>query len=475
MYDVLIIGGGYTGAALAVRLSREAQRSLNIGVIEPREEVGRGVAYSAAHPDHRLNGPDMVHIALPDDVEHFTRWLQEEDMPALDPEAVFNNGPLFARRADFGRYMAALFDNHRQKNASGSVLEHIRKTATGLTVEPDSATVVLEDGRRLSAQQVVLATSNEVPAIPSLFRTAFKDDPAFLPNPWDLDRLKAVAADATVLILGTGLTAADVIATLAEQGHEMGIDAVSRRGLLPVRQNPMPDTEPMWNRFVRTPPRFVEKHGRLTSVLEIFRSLREDAAEQESTGGTWHNAFDELRDAARTLWPDLSLEEQNRFQRHLKPWYETRRFRLAPQISDILEAQQQTGRLNIYAGRFMSAMNEGNTISVSIRHRTSGEETKKSYDAVINCTGPSADPSASGNPVMMQVVKEGLAAPNPNGQGFLVDELCRAVSSGGKSQDRLRILGPLTRGCFVESGSVPAISYYIYKIMPDFLAALDAA
>ena len=51
LFDVLIIGGGYSGAALAISLSRKAGRALSVGVIEPSEEVGKGVAYSAVHPD----------------------------------------------------------------------------------------------------------------------------------------------------------------------------------------------------------------------------------------------------------------------------------------------------------------------------------------------------------------------------------------------------------------------------------------
>ena len=42
MPAVIVIGGGFTGAAVAVALSRQAQTPLDIVVIEPRAEVGRG-------------------------------------------------------------------------------------------------------------------------------------------------------------------------------------------------------------------------------------------------------------------------------------------------------------------------------------------------------------------------------------------------------------------------------------------------
>ena len=52
---VVIIGGGYTGAAAAIHLSRMAGRPLDIRIIEPREDAGRGVAYDTEDPAHRLN------------------------------------------------------------------------------------------------------------------------------------------------------------------------------------------------------------------------------------------------------------------------------------------------------------------------------------------------------------------------------------------------------------------------------------
>ena len=100
---------------------------------------------------------------------------------------------------------------------------------------------------------------------------------------------------------------------------------------------------------------------------------------------------------------------------------------------------------------------------------------EKIYGAVINCTGPSTRPADSDNPVMAQLARTGAAMPHPTGHGFLVDRECRAISASGEPQKALRIIGPLTRGTFMESGSVPAVSYQIYKIMPAVLAELDAA
>ena len=72
---VAIVGGGFSGTLLAVNLLRHDGPRATL--IERREHTARGVAYSAAHPDHLLNVRAENMSALPDDPEHFVRWLEE--------------------------------------------------------------------------------------------------------------------------------------------------------------------------------------------------------------------------------------------------------------------------------------------------------------------------------------------------------------------------------------------------------------
>lgn len=56
---VAVVGGGFTGAAMAMHLVAGIGYSTDtsIVVIEPRSELGRGLAYSATDPAHRVNVP----------------------------------------------------------------------------------------------------------------------------------------------------------------------------------------------------------------------------------------------------------------------------------------------------------------------------------------------------------------------------------------------------------------------------------
>ena len=54
---IVIIGGGFSGAAVAIELLRLAPNGVRVTLLEPRQSPGAGVAYSTAEPTHRINVP----------------------------------------------------------------------------------------------------------------------------------------------------------------------------------------------------------------------------------------------------------------------------------------------------------------------------------------------------------------------------------------------------------------------------------
>lgn len=106
---VAIIGGGVSGTAVAFHLlQRRLLRPGQLFIFEPRDRLGAGLAYDTRDPAHRINVPAAKMSLLPDDLEHFQRWLQEQDALAGDEAAVAANGSLFPRRAVFGNYISSM-------------------------------------------------------------------------------------------------------------------------------------------------------------------------------------------------------------------------------------------------------------------------------------------------------------------------------------------------------------------------------
>ena len=207
MTAVIVIGGGFTGAAVAIALSRRAQTPLDIAVIEPRVEVGRGVAYSATDRDHRINAPAASHFVTTDDAEGFDRWLRQTGRVERDPEMAAADGSLFPRRSELGAYACLTFHQHAARNPSGSRLRHIRSRAMSLAQNGEQFYVRLENGETLIGNLAVITTSNEGPRPPAPFATDLSSDPRFLVDPWDTVRLREIKRDGRVMLLGAGLTA----------------------------------------------------------------------------------------------------------------------------------------------------------------------------------------------------------------------------------------------------------------------------
>ena len=74
--DILIVGGGLSGAMLAAQLMRLPGRR-RVLVIEPRTGLGRGEAYSAVELGHTLNGNAARMSVDPDNADDLTQWLTE--------------------------------------------------------------------------------------------------------------------------------------------------------------------------------------------------------------------------------------------------------------------------------------------------------------------------------------------------------------------------------------------------------------
>jgi len=74
--DILIVGGGLSGAMLAAQLLRLPGKR-QVLVIEPRAELGRGEAYSAVELGHTLNGNAARMSVDPDNADDLTQWLTE--------------------------------------------------------------------------------------------------------------------------------------------------------------------------------------------------------------------------------------------------------------------------------------------------------------------------------------------------------------------------------------------------------------
>src|SRR5258708_35360159 len=146
---IAIIGGGVSGALTAYHLIRRRAHA-NVILIDPRANLGLGLAYSTPSYRHLLNVPAGRMSALPDQPNHFLNWLQK-NYDASMTEADF------APRAVFGRYIQSLLKTVPD-------VDHRQTAVLDCHVVDGQATLDLADGTKIVADAVVLATGNFDPA-----------------------------------------------------------------------------------------------------------------------------------------------------------------------------------------------------------------------------------------------------------------------------------------------------------------------
>lgn len=97
--------------------------------------------------------------------------------------------------------------------------------------------------------------------------------------------------------------------------------------------------------------------------------------------------LDAVRQQGQRIWQALSVADRQRFLRHLRHYWDVHRYRVAPQVAEVLEARQRTGSLQVQAARLLSISGEGETLRLTLARRGGGVQTL-SVDHLILTTGP---------------------------------------------------------------------------------------
>jgi uncharacterized NAD(P)/FAD-binding protein YdhS len=436
--SVAIVGAGFSGALLAVHLTRQAVGRLDISLIDRAGSRGRGLAYSADNPNHLLNVRVENMSALPEHPNHFRDWLERRTEKKADALA-------FVSRGVYGAYIEEILAT-AVASASGRVsINPI--TADCVEIRRNGGwTLGLSDGRAISADAVALCLGHFPPQFPGSAGAALATDPRAIRDPWRSQGLAGIAPDDRVLILGSGLTMADVVVELQDRGHRGPIVVVSRHGFLPNVHAPTT----FWPSFVN-PDRLPQ-----TSAA-LFRLVRREVAAAQAKGVDWRAVVDSLRAYLIPLWRALPLEEQTRALRHLRAYWEVHRHRIAPEIDARLSALRAEGRIEIVAGAVVDGRSTPDAVEIDVRLRGANRIETLRADHVVNCTGPTTAFSRIDDPLVRTLLTKGFAKPDRVGLGLEVTATCALVDASDHPHDTLFATGPLTRGAFWEMLAVPEL------------------
>ncbi len=426
---VAIVGGGASGMLTAIHLLASRSHDLRVTIHEASGVLGRGIAYGTTDPRHLLNVRSRHMSAFPDIPSDLVEWAART---GREPDA-----QAFLPRRDYAAYLTETLERLADDRLA------VSPTRVDDVVAVPGGFEVHSAGEATRAEAVVLAYGNQTPARLEAGGQPLPDAPWHLADPWDVERIAALPADATVVLAGSGLTAVDTAITLLDDAPGRRVVMASRQGLLPE-----PHIEQSSTAWLSPVP--VSGPVTADQLAELFRGQVEAARRQ---GVDWRAVVDGLRAPTQSLWQRLGPAEQRRFLASYAREWEVRRHRMAPGVADRIAAYRTEGRLELVAGGVRAVEDHGRRCEVHLAERPDSVWA----DAVVNCTGPLTDVSRTADPLLATLVRRGTLAPDELRLGVTCTPDGEVLDVSGQPVPGLFVVGPPRKGTLWETTAVPEI------------------
>ncbi len=447
MRTILIVGAGFSGVACAIQLLRGAgPEPLRVLLLNRSGKLARGMAYGTQSPQHLLNVVAANMSVLPDDAGHFLRYAGMRDSRVTENS--------FVARSVYGDYLEWALQQAQSQAPRHATLDCVSGSVQHLQAKSSGGlAAMLEDGRRIEAEQVVLAFGHFPGPPPALVQGALIDSTRYAADPWHPGLLSTIDVHAPVLLLGTGLTAVDIALQLLRRHPAQRVHAVSRHGLLP-QAYAVPATL----------AGSVLLRAQAPTVRAAMRAFMQRLERLEDAGHGWHDALAALRSQTAGIWQGWPAQEKRRFLRHVRPYWEVHRHQLPPVVQQELDAALARGAFKVTAGRIQSVRDEAELTALEVLPRGGDDCITLRASRIINCTGNCASPRRAEVPLVRQLLAEGMMQADALGLGVEVDANCAVLAANGQPTPGLYYIGPWLKARYWEATAVPELRQFAATI-----------
>ena len=402
---VAIVGGGASGIAAFCYLSRQFGNRFEYAIFDPcaPSELGKGQAYGVNGSEFLLNVPMGKMSLWEDHPDDFSEWIRRNH-----GSKVFAHHP-YVPRSLYGEYLHENFAEWRSKTTR---FTQVRQAAIDCHLIGKSWRVTTGSGEKQDADLLVIATGYSGVEIPEPFRGL---DPNRVLSCFGSDKLESIAASEDLLIIGTGLSAADLALYFIQRKWKGKVTFFSRHGAFPEPHREFSPVPFRLGNFSGLSPR------QIFSQVRRFHALLAPANREMEL-------YSALRAQAQAVWSVWTLAEQRRFQRHLEPIWRNVRHRSPKSIHDQIQQELSNGRFKIARGFIRSATTDGRSACIEFSERGTGIRKKINSDRIILATGPKISEKPT-------------------------------IRSWGSAEDSPRLwkIGPVARELFYEVTAMPEI------------------
>ncbi|OIK07773.1 hypothetical protein BIV23_02000 [Streptomyces monashensis] len=471
---------------------RGLTQEIDLTVYEPAKEIGRGNAYRTDARSALLNRQAEFMSIRWSEPRHFLGWLGNHQDPEVRAYARLGS---FPPRQLFGDYTSECFERLKDSwTDHGRSIDVVHETAVSMTRGHAGQGLVIATASGASRMYDGAALCVGTAAPVDCYGLA--GHPRYVNDPYPLwITVETVGRDDHVTVLGTSLTAVDIVTALLDRGHRGPITMVSRRGLLPgVRQRHRDTTaEALTEAAVR---RMADGPRGLTlaAVLDLMRAelaahaidpgiLDKEADPREDPAGRlarhlelaerevlWQplliTAANDLIELVWSLWSDA---ERNTYLRDYHHIFQSLCNPMPMPTAHKLLSAVEAGQLRLRRG-IQDVRAHGEAFTVVCR-----DETFRT-DAVINSAKREKAPSPSAATALCaSVVNAGLGRYNPFG-GLTVDSADnRLVPADGSASSPVFALGQLAAGSLYYTSSLAMIARRVELVADRVTEAVAVA
>lgn len=497
---IAIVGGGATGTSVLASLVRHHRGPgrISVTVFEMDERPGPGRAFAPGSRTATLNQPAGGITLRPDEPEHFLDWLARRAGPAAGHPAGYTADPdAFLPRETFGRYLESAFRAALSRGPdrgvhAGLVTDQVMSLDRG----GGRFGVRTATGTRHTFDAVFLCTGSSAPT--DVY--GLSGHANFTADPYPLRPMsQRIPSDASVAVLGTGLSAADAVLELAIRGHQGPLRMYSRSGLLPDVRNHGTKSQLAldWPRAVQEA---ITRHGRLR-LRDIYDLVVREMAAHSLPASLLHQEFDrnehvhdrlarhlgaaQRGDAWHALRNEIVmavLEGEGVWdhvdtvtRRALRRWHAVFLSACAPlplPSAGTLDSLIARRQLSVEAGiHDVTPRRDGP--GFVIRTRTSQQTADHVVNTIRPHTVPTPDRIAA---AVASLLANRLAAADPLGGLRIAPETNELIAPSGDVTRHLYAFGQLAFGeCYFASSSLHMITRRVERTVRLLLAGLPAA
>ncbi len=431
---IVIIGGGLSGTLVALNLAR-SKKDVEFVLVEKNPGMlGRGVAYHHDFTHQPLNVVAAGMSLFPDQSLHFLNWLQVNHFryKHLLPE-VFPK--VFVPRKIFGDYIVEHLDQAHQL-ASGRFQIRI-DNAVSLENSGKEYKICLESGALLYADHVVLALGNFPPADLFDANDPQNKDPRYFSNPWSDKIYSDITGTENIMLVGTGLTAIDVILGLKVRGFNGKITMISRRGKLPLAHDLTADPVKLeYPGHLHPRDAYFWVKGKINNNKHI----------------PWTAVVDGLRPLTQKFWQEWTIDERKYFLKRLRPFWEIARHRIPGVSAVILDQLVESGQLLIGKGQINKALSTPDGIQLDYNFDKKKQEGL--FQKLINCTGPESNYRKVRFPIIRNLIEQGKVVSDELGLGISCSADGGIIDSNGEKVPGLWCVGPMRKAVLWETTAI---------------------